>query len=176
MKVTLKGNLIRRLAALALSALLAFGPLGGLTAQAEAAMLPVAIGLVWNDQTSFSAASPILAPGYENSFWLYAPQEAVMADARLTVTDMTGQYSHFTLMTGMELPAEGLPLSQLGFMDAGTEPGMNALEIMAFDALSQQTATLRLYISTQAETPTLPGQEPVPEIPQITEAASMHSK
>ena len=170
MKVTLKGNLIRRLAALALSALLAFGPLGGLTAQAEAAMLPVAIGLVWNDQTSFSAASPILAPGYENSFWLYAPQEAVMADARLTVTDMTGQYSHFTLMTGMELPAEGLPLSQLGFMDAGTEPGMNALEIMAFDALSQQTATLRLYISTQAETPTLPGQEPVPEIPQITEA------
>ena len=170
MKAILKDHLLRRLSALALCALLALSPLGGLVAWAEMGVPTVSVALVWNDQTSSSVASPILAPGYENSLWLYAPQDAVWADARLTVTDMTGQYARFALVTGMEIPVEGLPLSQLGYMDAGTEPGMNALELQAFDGLGQMAATLRLYISTQAETPTLPGTEPQPVIPQITEA------
>ena len=171
MKATLKGNLIRRLGALALCALLAFGPLGGLvSARAEMPALPISISLTWNNLAGFSAASPIQAPGYENSFWLYAPQDAVEADARLTIADGTGQYARFALMTGMEVPAEGLPLSQLGYLDAGLEPGMNYMEITAFDALGQMAATLRLYISTQAAAPTLPNTEPEPQIPQITQA------
>ncbi len=171
MKATLKGNLIRRLGALALCALLAFGPLGGLvSARAEMPALPISISLTWNNLAGFSAASPIQAPGYENSFWLYAPQDAVEADARLTIADGTGQYARFALMTGAEVPAEGLPLSQLGYLDAGLEPGMNYMEITAFDALGQMAATLRLYISTQAAAPTLPNTEPEPQIPQITQA------
>ena len=169
MKVTMKGNLIRRLGALVLSALLALSPLGGLiSAQAEMAPLPVSIALFWNDHTSSSMATPLPAPGYENSLWLYAPQDAVAADARLTVADLSGQYARFALATGLEIPLDGLPLSQLGYMDAGAEPGMNYVEIMAFDGLGQTAATLRLYISSQTDTPALPGQEPV--IPQITEA------
>ena len=151
MKVTMKGNLIRRLGALVLSALLALSPLGGLiSAQAEMAPLPVSIALFWNDHTSSSMATPIPAPGYENSLWLYAPQDAVAADARLTVADLSGQYARFALAPGLEIPLDGLPLSQLVYMDAGAEPGMNYVEILAFDGLGQTAAnpvlsTLRFF-------------------------------
>ena len=156
---------LRRLAALTLALLLALGPMSGWTVLAEAPA-SISIGLVWNDQASFSSAAPIAAPGYENSYWLFAPEEAVWSDAWLRVSDLSGQWLRFTLPSGLEIPPEGLPLSQTGYLDAGAEPGMNYVEIAAYDAMGQAAASLRLYISLSTDTPALPGVQP-----QITQGA-----
>ena len=158
MKHLINHSLPRRCGALLLAALILLGSLGALPA-ARAAALPVMFSLVWNEGSAVSA--PITAPGYENSHWLYASPEALTADARLTGSDMSGQFARFALSTGAELTPEGVPLSQLGYTDAGLDLNGSWLDVYGFDAAGQMTGSFRLYISVQTDTPALPALQPV---------------
>ena len=114
-------------------------------------MSAVAFTLTWD--TGMVQAAPLYAPGYEDSFWLYVPWDALAADARLSAGDTWGQFSRVILSSGQDLSGEGLPLSQLGYIDAGAEPGMNYLDVFAVDTMGQTAGACRLFISTVTDMP-----------------------
>ena len=153
MKEYLKQNSARRLAALLLSALLALAPLTGL---ASAYVPPLVFTLQWSEGEGVaqSDSSEVTVSGYEGSYWLYVPQNALQVDAQLLVSDTYGRYSRVALADGRDV--NGLSLSQLAYTDAGTELGMAYLDIYAYDGSGQVSDQARLYLSTQTDTPAAP--------------------
>ena len=146
---------LRRAGALLLSILLILCQLP-FAALASDAQPPVLFSLAWTegDVAQQQLASEVTASGYEGSYWLYVPAAALQADAVLHVQDVYGQYAALSI-------ADGTPLSQLSYMDAGTELNMSYLDVLAYDAAGQLTAQFRLYISTQTDTPATPAPAPI---------------
>ena len=164
MKAFLSREGLRRMAALLLSALLVMGSLGSLPAAlAEMSPSPLTFTLQWEDQLAQSA--PLAAPGYENSHWLYLPQAAFFADPRLAVVDHNGQYARIALENGPDLTGEGVPLAAVQYLDAGTAPGMNGLNVICYDASGMEAARYILYLSLATDTP-----EIAPVVPQAQPA------
>ncbi|MEI3428146.1 MAG: hypothetical protein V8Q82_02700 [Christensenellales bacterium] len=125
---------LRRAGALLLSILLILCQLP-FAALASDAQPPVLFSLAWTegDVAQQQLASEVTASGYEGSYWLYVPAAALQADAVLHVQDVYGQYAALSI-------ADGTPLSQLSYMDAGTELNMSYLDVLAYDAAGQQLA------------------------------------
>ena len=146
---------LRRAGALLLSILLILCQLP-FAALASDAQPPVLFSLSWTegDVAQQQLASEVTASGYEGSYWLYVPAAALQADAVLHVQDVYGQYAALSI-------ADGTPLSQLSYMDAGTELNMSYLDVLAYDAAGQLAAQFRLYISTQTDTPATPAPAPI---------------
>ncbi len=146
---------LRRAGALLLSILLILCQLP-FAALASNAQPPVLFSLSWTegDVAQQQLASEVTASGYEGSYWLYVPAAALQADAVLHVQDVYGQYAALSI-------ADGTPLSQLSYMDAGTELNMSYLDVLAYDAAGQLAAQFRLYISTQTDTPATPAPAPI---------------
>ena len=92
---------------------------------------PFVFALTWMEgETPMEAlSSEVTEPGYEGSYWLYVPANALAADAALEIRDTYAQYASFS-------PASGTPLSQLMFADAA-DLGGEYLEITGFDANNQ---------------------------------------
>ncbi|MBO4836976.1 MAG: hypothetical protein J5564_04705, partial [Clostridia bacterium] len=153
MKTIGMNNRFRQAGALMAALLLALATLcGGINVRAEF-MSQLSYTLMW--ETGMVQSSPVNAPGYEDSSWLYIPYDAIIADAQLTAADAWGQYARLILPDGRELNGEGIPLSQLGYMDSGMEPGMNYLQIQGQDAMGQTIGLFRLFLSTQTDTPVI---------------------
>ena len=146
---------LRQAGALLLSALLILCQLP-FAALASDAQPPVLFSLSWTegDVVQQQLASEVTASGYEGSYWLYVPAAALQAEAVLHVQDVYGQYAALSI-------ADGTPLSQLSYMDAGTELNMSYLDVLAYDAAGQLAAQFRLYISTQTDTPATPAPAPI---------------
>ena len=74
---------------------------------------PFVFALSWTEgETPMEALSGIVNEhGYEGSYWLYVPGNALSADATLEIRDTYAQYASFS-------PASGTPLSQLFYTDA----------------------------------------------------------
>ena len=161
MKAILRREGLRRLAALTLAVLLALGTLPA--ALAEAVPLPLTFTLRWGDQMTQSTA--LTAPGYENSYWLYLPQEAFFAEPVLTAAAPEGLYGQISLESGAILSGEGTPLAALQYLDAGNAPGMNGLTVICYDANGMEAARVTLYLSAATDTPEL-----VPAAPQVQPA------
>ncbi|MBQ7454981.1 MAG: hypothetical protein IJS53_00940, partial [Clostridia bacterium] len=141
---------LRRVGAFALALLLALSPLAALAAEI---LPPLVFTLEWGEgQQAISAE--VTEPGYEGSYWLYVPQDARMMDAVLLVSDTYNQYSQITLEDGRLL--NGLKLSELGYVDAGTELGLDYLVLLAYAPGSITGEEVRLYVSTETDTPTVP--------------------
>jgi len=158
MKKKMNCRISSRCAALMTALLLLACQLGGAAAALAAEYVPpVVFSLYWSDGGGTSVE--VTEPGYEGSYWLYAPPEALAADARLFAGDTSGQYARFALSSGMELSQDGVPLSTLGYQDAGSELGMNFLDIYAYDAAGQMNGQMRLYISSQLMTPPAAAQQ-----------------
>ena len=152
---------LRRIGALLLSALLILGQLAALPAAlAEMPAPPLVFTLRWADQMTQSTA--LSAPGEENSYWLYLPMEASLADPVLAVSDSYGQYARIALETGAELTAEGTPLASIAYLDAGTTTGMNGLVVICYDTAGTETGRYTLYLSTMTDTPEV--SAPVPQV------------
>ena len=115
---------LRRAGALLLSILLILCQLP-FAALASDAQPPVLFSLSWTegDVAQQQLASEVTASGYEGSYWLYVPAAALQADAVLHVQDVYGQYAALSI-------ADGTPLSQLSYMDAGTELNMSYLDVL----------------------------------------------
>ncbi len=116
---------------------------------------PFVFALTWMEgETPMEAlSSEVTEPGYEGSYWLYVPANALAADAALEIRDTYAQYASFS-------PASGTPLSQLMFADAA-DLGGEYLEITGFDANNQPVGVIRLYVSTQTDMPAAPAPVPV---------------
>ena len=100
MKTIGMNNRFRQAGALMAALLLALATLcGGINVRAEF-MSQLSYTLMW--ETGMVQSSPINAPGYEDSSWLYIPYDAIIADAQLTAADAWGQYARLILPDGRE--------------------------------------------------------------------------
>ncbi|MGI6695537.1 MAG: MucBP domain-containing protein [Christensenellales bacterium] len=141
---------ISRLAALMTALLLCLAPLTALGSMPP----PVNFTLAYTDaqgQAQQLQATPIAYDGYATSFWLFLdPQAQADPNARLLIQDNFSQYPG-----GFSL-ASDTPLSQLFFMDAGSELSTTPLEVLALGTNGETLATYFLYISLSAQQPNPP--------------------
>ena len=99
---------------------------------------PFVFALTWTEgETPMEAlAVQVTEPGYEGSYWLHVPGNALSADAALDIRDTYMQYASFS-------PASGTPLSQLFYTDAA-DLGGAYLEITGYDGYIQPAGVNRL--------------------------------
>ena len=151
---------ISRGGALFLALMMLLSPVMGL---AQPPLDPITIAASWTgaDGSAQTANSVLVTyEGYQNTYWLYLPMEAVQADAAVTVTDnYPGTYPG-----GFTLP-QGQPLSMLGYIDAGAGLSQQPVYFQALDANNMPMADFTLYVSTLAPTPEPPQpvETPVPQ-------------
>ena len=162
---------IRRGLALLLAVALLAVPMAALGSGAPG----LSIALQWQDEGGqiwlTDPAQPIPYPGYENSYWLQAPQGLFFTTPTLQIQDPYQQYAAFFPDNG-----EGV----FGVMDAGADL-LTAIPspIRAYNAQGEEVATLNLYVSTQPMPPSpfepAPTDAPVPtEIPVYTASVTIH--
>ena len=105
-------------------------------------------------------AMPVQIPGYEDCYWVQVSPDASLDGLQLDIADFTGQYFDFSPAPGTLLP----PVA-----DAGDSIDMNDqyVEIMAKTADGHPGALIYLFVSTVAAAPSLPGENPPPQVPDV---------
>ena len=118
------------------------------------AQSPLVFALTWmeGDTPMEVQSTAVSASGYEGSYWLHVPYNALAANAALEIRDTYAQYESFSV-------ASGTPLSQLFYSDVA-DLGGEALQVTCF-ANGQVANVIRLYISSQSMTPVTPAPVPV---------------
>ncbi len=119
---------------------------------ADSMPMGFAVGISWiddNGNINTQYANEISYAGYENSYWLLVPPEAMNRVLVLQIEDTTGFYGSFMPSNGTEL---------FNYIDAGADlRSASYTEINCYDQNNAFIGVVRLYLSTTTEYPEQPG-------------------